>query len=210
MLGSNSPRACGSKLQKTNKQQQNPLSAGPVPQLGGEGPSDGVPARNPVAPPLSPAAFSFAALKVTAALGDRVPGQRKMGLDGSRIFGVVQGRQPPGLPRPGALPELAASVGSRAARLARGGARRAPRRGDLPRAHAAILPPLARSQNGLPDPRRGPLRSLGAGRGDTALPRLLLPAAPGVGCARAGRAPGSSSPGVAYFCRPGEDLGLEV
>lgn len=72
------------------------------------------------------------------------------------LGGVAQGRQPPGLPSPGALPELAASVDRRAARLARGGARRAPRRGDLPRAHAAILPPFARSQNGLPDPRCGP------------------------------------------------------
>lgn len=44
-----------------------------------------------------------------------------------------------------------------AARLARGAApQRTLRRCDLPRAHAAILPPLVHSQNGLPAPQRSP------------------------------------------------------
>lgn len=76
-----------------------------------------------------------------------------MGLGGSRILGVAQGRQPPGLPD--RVRSMSSPLPWAAERLG-WGARRTLRRGDLPRAHAAILPPLTRSQNGLPDQLRGP------------------------------------------------------
>lgn len=99
------------------------------------------------------------------------------------------------------------SPGLGSALLARGGARRTLRRCDLPRAHAAILPPLVRSQNGLPAPQRAPPKPWRRPRGRGCSSGSPFRSRASSVCAQAvlrGPCPVGFAAGARCFRRPGE------